>query len=172
MKILAILLVVIFVGGLALLFANNQSTQLTVGDKAPDFSLKDQDGKVRKLSDYTGERLIVYFFPKADTPGWTKEACGFRDIYGEYKRAKIKVLGISYDSPRALKKFKTKYALPFHFLSDYKKEVAPKYGAASIAWPKRMTFIIDKDGRIEKIYNKVNVNTHAEKILDDLLGKK
>ena len=69
MKILAILLVVIFVGGLALLFASNQSAQLTVGDKAPDFSLKDQDDKVRKLSDYTGERLIVYFFPKADTPG-------------------------------------------------------------------------------------------------------
>ena len=172
MKILAILLVVIFVGGLALLYANNQSIQLTVGNKAPDFSLKDQDGKVRKLSDYIGERLIVYFFPKADTPGWTKEACGFRDIYGEYKKAKIKVLGISYDSPRALKKFKTKYALPFHFLSDNNKEVATKYGAASIAWPKRMTFIIDKDGRIEKIYNKVNVNTHAEKILDDLLGKK
>ena len=73
---------------------------------------------------------------------------------------------------RFSKKFKTKYALPFHFLSDYNKEVAPKYGSASISWPKRMTFIIDKDGRIEKIYNKVNVNTHAEKILDDLLNKK
>ena len=69
MKILAILLVVFFVGGLALVFANNQSVQLNVGDIDPDFSLKDQDGKVRKLSDYTGERLIVYFFPKADTPG-------------------------------------------------------------------------------------------------------
>ena len=69
MKILAILLVVVFFGGLALVFANNQSVQLNVGDIAPDFSLKDQDGKVRKLSDYTGERLIVYFFPKADTPG-------------------------------------------------------------------------------------------------------
>jgi peroxiredoxin Q/BCP len=69
MKILAILLVVFFFGGLALIFANNQSVQLNVGDIAPDFSLKDQDGKVRKLSDYTGERLIVYFFPKADTPG-------------------------------------------------------------------------------------------------------
>ena len=82
------------------------------------------------------------------------------------------MFGISYDSPRTLKKFKTKYRLPFHFLSDYKKEVAQQYGAASLAWPKRMTFIIDKDGRIEKIYNKVNVNTHAEKILYELLGKK
>ena len=172
MKILAILLVVIFVGGLALLFANNQSIQLTVGDKAPDFSLKDQDGKVRKLSDYTGERLIVYFFPKADTPGWTKEACGFRDIYGEYKRAKIKVLGISYDSPRALKKFKKKWKLPFNLLSDSKKEVAVKYGANSSLWTKRITFVIDEKGKIEKIYRKMNVNTHAEKILSEITQKK
>ena len=82
------------------------------------------------------------------------------------------MFGISYDSPRALKKFKTKYRLPFHFLSDSKKEVAPKYGSAGLAWPKRMTFIVDEYGKIEKIYSSVNVNTHAEKILDDLLGKK
>ena len=172
MKILTIILVVFTIGAIASVFAKNQSVLLAVGDKAPNFSLKDQNGKVRKLSDYSGQRLVVYFFPKADTPGWTKEACGFRDIYGEYKRAKIVVLGISYDSPRALKAFKRKYALPFDFLSDQKKEVAPKYGDASLAWPKRMTFIIDKNGKIEKIYSKMNVNTHAEKILDDLLGKK
>ena len=81
------------------------------------------------------------------------------------------VLGISYDSPRGLKKFKIKHRLPFNFLSDSKKEVAPKYGSAGLAWPKRMTFIINKDSKIEKIYSSVNVNTHAEKILDDLLGK-
>jgi len=81
------------------------------------------------------------------------------------------VLGISYDSPKGLKKFKKKHSLPFNFLSDSKKEVAPKYGSAGLAWPKRMTFIIDRYGKIEKIYSAVNVNTHAEKILDDLLGK-
>ena len=81
------------------------------------------------------------------------------------------VLGISYDSPKGLKKFKTKHKLPFNFLSDSKKEVAPKYGSAGLAWPKRMTFIVDEYGKNEKIYSSVNVNTHAEKILDDLLGK-
>ena len=181
MKIIAAIFLFFLVGGIAFLFAWNQqdsisasspSAQLSIGDLAPKFALKDQDGKIRKLSEYSGQRVVIYFFPKADTPGWTKEACGFRDIYGKYKREKIIVFGINYDSPKALKKFKTKYRLPFDFLSDYKKEVALKYGAAGLAWPKRMTFIIDKDGRIEKIYNKVNVNTHAEKILDDLLGKK
>jgi len=169
--------VVFLIGGLAFLFAwnqpapNNPSVKLVEGDIAPDFELKDQDGKIRKLSEYRGQRVVVYFFPKADTPGWTKEACGFRDIYSEYKKAKIIVFGISYDSPRGLKKFKTKYNLPFNFLSDSKKEVAPKYGSASLAWPKRMTFIIDKNGKIEKIYSKINVNTHAQRILDDLLDK-
>ncbi len=150
----------------------NQSVELKIGDKAPEFSLYDQDNKLHNLSDYKGERLIIYYFPKADTPGWTKEACGFRDIYSEYKKAKIKVFGISYDSSKSLKKFKNKYALPFDFLSDSKKEVAKNYGAAGTGWPKRITFIIDKNGRIEKIYNKINVNTHAEKILDDLFPKK
>ena len=82
------------------------------------------------------------------------------------------IFGISYDSQKSLKKFKTKYALPFDFLSDSKKEVAVKYGAAGTGWPRRITFIIDKNSKIEKIYNKMNVNTHAEQILDDLFPKK
>ena len=177
MKLFSLIFLVFLVGSVVFLFGLNQqgtsdlSVKLNTGDIAPHFELKDQDGKIHKLSDYKGQRLVVYFFPKADTPGWTKEACGFRDIYSEYEKAYIIVFGISYDSPRGLKKFKTKYALPFNFLSDAKKEVAPKYGSASLAWPKRMTFIIDKNGKIEKIYNKVNVNTHAEKILDDLILK-
>jgi len=81
-------------------------------------------------------------------------------------------LGISYDSSKTLKKFKNKYALPFDFLSDSKKEVAVQYGAAGTGWPRRITFIIDKNSRIEKIYKKMNVNTHAEQILDDLFPKK
>ena len=177
MRLFSLIFIILLVGGIAFLFAWNQqegsdlSVKLEVGDEAPYFELKDQDKKIRKLTDYRGERLVVYFFPKADTPGWTKEACGFRDIYSEYERAKIMVLGISYDSPKGLKKFKTKHKLPFNFLSDSKKEVAPKYGSAGLAWPKRMTFIVDEYGKIEKIYSSVNVNTHAEKILDDLLGK-
>ncbi len=171
MKIVIIVAIITLLIATAFLNAN-QSVELKIGDKAPEFSLYDQDNKLHNLSDYKGERLIIYYFPKADTPGWTKEACGFRDIYSEYKKAKIKVFGISYDSSKSLKKFKNKYALPFDFLSDSKKEVAKNYGAAGTGWPKRITFIIDKNGRIEKIYNKINVNTHAEKILDDLFPKK
>ena len=172
MKIILLLTALCFLIATAFLSANNQTVELKVGDKAPSFSLYDQDNKLHKLSDYKGQRLIIYYFPKADTPGWTKEACGFRDIYSEYKRAGIKVFGISYDSSKSLKKFKNKYALPFDFLSDSKKEVAVKYGAAGTGWPRRVTFIIDKNSKIEKIYNKINVNTHAEKILDDLFPKK
>ena len=171
MKIVIIVAIITLLIATAFLNAN-QSVELKIGDKAPEFSLYDQDNKLHNLSDYKGERLIIYYFPKADTPGWTKEDCGFRDIYSEYKKAKIKVFGISYDSSKSLKKFKNKYALPFDFLSDSKKEVAKNYGAAGTGWPKRITFIIDKNGRIEKIYNKINVNTHAEKILDDLFPKK
>ena len=172
MRIILLLIALCLLIATALLSANNQTVELKVGDLAPTFSLYDQDNKLHKLSDYKGQRLIIYYFPKADTPGWTKEACGFRDIYSEYKRAGIKVFGISYDSSKTLKKFKNKYALPFDFLSDSKKEVAVKYGAAGTGWPRRITFIIDKNSKIEKIYNKMNVNTHAEQILDDLFPKK
>ena len=172
MKIALLLVFIGFMITTVILNANNQMIELKVGDNAPEFSLYDQDNKLHKLSDYKGKKLVVYYFPKADTPGWTKEACGFRDIYSEYKRAGIKVFGISYDSQKSLKKFKTKYALPFDFLSDSKKEVAVKYGAAGTGWPRRITFIIDKNSKIEKIYNKMNVNTHAEQILDDLFPKK
>jgi len=172
MRIILLLIALCLLIATALLSANNQTVELKVGDLAPTFSLYDQDNKLHKLSDYKGQRLIIYYFPKADTPGWTKEACGFRDIYSEYKRAGIKVFGISYDSSKTLKKFKNKYALPFDFLSDSKKEVAVQYGAAGTGWPRRITFIIDKNSRIEKIYKKMNVNTHAEQILDDLFPKK
>ena len=172
MKLLLLISILSIIISTTLLIGSHRLETIKVGDKAPDFVLKDQDGKVHKLSDYRGQRVIVYYFPKADTPGWTKEACGFRDVYGEYKKAKIIVFGISYDSPKALKAFKDKYVLPFNFLSDKTKEVSKAYGAAGRVWPKRMTFIIDPMGKIEKIYEKVNVNTHAEKILDDLLAKK
>ena len=172
MRIILLLIALCLLIATAFLSANNQTVELKVGDLAPTFSLYDQDNKLHKLSDYKGQRLIIYYFPKADTPGWTKEACGFRDIYSEYKRAGIKVFGISYDSSKTLKKFKNKYALPFDFLSDSKKEVAVQYGAAGTGWPRRITFIIDKNSRIEKIYKKMNVNTHAEQILDDLFPKK
>jgi len=146
--------------------------ELKIGDKAPLFSLKDQDNKIHNLSDYIGQRVVIYYFPKADTPGWTIQACGFRDVYDKYKKSNIVVFGISYDRPRSLKKFKKKWKLPFNLLSDSKKEVAVKYGADSALWTKRITFVIDQEGKIEKIYRKMNVNTHAEKILSEITKKK
>ncbi len=146
--------------------------ELKVGDLAPAFSLKDQDKISHKLSDYLGKKVVLYYFPKADTPGWTIQACGFRDIYDKYKKSNIIVFGVSYDSPRSLRKFKKKWNLPFNLLSDSKKEVAVKYGANSPLWTKRITFVISESGKIEKIYRKMNVNTHAEKILSEITQKK
>ena len=129
--------------------------ELKVGDLAPLFTLKDQDKNSHKLSDYLGKKVVLYYFPKADTPGWTIQACGFRDIYDKYLKSDIIVFGISYDSPRSLRKFKKKWKLPFNLLSDSKKEVAVKYGANSPLWTKRITFIINENGKIQKIYRKM-----------------
>jgi len=154
-------------------FLSGKTTvELKVGDIAPLFSLKDQDKNTHKLSDYLGQKVVLYYFPKADTPGWTIQACGFRDIYDKYKKHDIVVFGLSYDSSRSLKKFKKKWKLPFNLLSDSKREVAVKYGANSPLWTKRITFVINESGKIENIYRKMNVNTHAEKILSEIIQKK
>ena len=149
-------------------FFFTDSIVLSKGDKAPSFTLNDQDGNTHNLSDYKGQWIVVYFFPMADTPGWIKEACGFRNIYSEFEKNNIIVIGISYDKPNALRDFKDKYNLPFDFLSDSTKSVALSYGANGIFTPKRVTFVINSDLKIDKIYNEINVNTHAEKILTDL----
>ena len=141
---------------------------LMEGDIAPSFELFDQDEMLLSSKNFLGKKLVVYFFPYADTPGWTKEACGFRNIFEEFEENNITVFGISYNNSEALKKFKTKYNLPFNFLSDKDKKVAKSFGANGMFTPKRMTFVIDEYGKIEKIYKKVNINTHAETILKDL----
>ena len=145
-----------------------EKISLMEGDFAPMFELFDQDEKFLSSKDFLGKKLVVYFFPYADTPGWAKEASGFRNIYEEYEKNNITVFGISYNNSEALNKFKTKYNLPFNFLSDKDKEVAKRFGANGMFTPKPMTFVIDERGKIQKIYNKVNINTHAETILKDL----
>ena len=167
MKLL-VLIPALFIIMVSLNFFSPDRIVLAIGDIAPSFTLSDQDGKAHNLSDYKGKKIVVYFFPMADTPGWIKEACGFRNIYSEFEKNNIIVLGISYDKTKTLRDFKDKYNLPFDFLSDSTKSVALSYGANGIFAPKRMTFIIDSDLKIEKIYNEINVNTHAEKILTDL----
>ena len=141
--------------------------ELKIGDAAPDFNLIDQNGKEHKLSDYFGEKIVVYFYPKDDTPGCTKEACSIRDNFTQFKENNIIVFGISYDSPRSHKKFAEKYNLPFILLSDSAKSVARLYNSKGLFMAKRNTFLIDKEGKILKIYKKVDVSTHTENILND-----
>ncbi|MGC8776205.1 MAG: thioredoxin-dependent thiol peroxidase [Minisyncoccia bacterium] len=149
---------------------------LKLNQKAPDFKLKDQDGKNHKLSDYRGKWVLIYFYPKDDTPGCTKEACAIRDNFPDFKKLNIVVLGISVDSVESHKKFVKKYNLPFILLSDDKKEVVKKYGV----WAKkkfmgkvyegtlRTSFLIDPFGKIFKIYKNVKPEFHAEEVLNDL----
>lgn len=140
-----------------------------VGGLAPDFELQDSDGKVRKLSDFKGSPVVLYFFPKAGTPGCTKQACSLRDKYSDFTENNIVVLGVSYDTVERMSKFKKEHRLPFYLLSDAKKKVAALYGANRLFFmnffPRRMTFIIDKNGRIADVLPDVSIDTHSETIL-------
>ncbi|MFH1851599.1 MAG: peroxiredoxin [Candidatus Neomarinimicrobiota bacterium] len=144
-----------------------KSAGLTVGMLAPDFRMADQDSTLCSLTDYRGHWVVVYFYPKDDTPGCTKEACGIRDDYTKFAQAGLTVLGISYDSPESHTTFKTKYALPFTLLSDSDKSVAAAYGAKGVLFADRKTFLIDPAGIVRKIYEKVDVTGHSTEILAD-----
>ena len=150
--------------------------KLKAGQLAPDFMLPDQDGKKHSLSDYGGKWVLVYFYPKDDTPGCTKEACAIRDDIPRFDKLKTKILGISVDSVKSHKKFAEKYNLPFTLLADDKKEVVNKYGV----WQKkkfmgkeymgtlRTSFLVDPAGKIAKIYESVKPDVHAKEVLRDL----
>ena len=135
--------------------------ELKVGDKAPSFKLKNQDGKTISLSDFKGKPIVLYFYPKDDTSGCTKEACNFRDEFPKFGKMKAEIIGVSADSVESHKKFATKYKLPFNFLSDEKKEMIEKYGVwqeKSMYGRKymgivRTTFIIDASGKISKYFS-------------------
>ena len=146
-----------------------RALKLTIGQKAPNFTLPDENNRSRSLSDYAGKKIVLYFYPKDYTPGCTKEACALRDAYKDYQERNIIILGVSYDSPQSHKKFKAKHKLPFTLLSDTSKSAAKKYGAYSGMFayfaPARKTFLIDENGIIIKIFNNVDVATHAQEIL-------
>lgn len=149
---------------------------LSVGDKAIDFELLDQDGKLRSLKEFKGQKVLLYFYPKDDTPGCTAEACGFRDLRYELAEKGVVVIGISKDSVKSHKKFAEKYDLPFILLSDESTEVIKSYKA----WGKkkfmgrefegilRISYLIDEKGKIEKVYGKVDTKAHAQEVLADL----
>jgi thioredoxin-dependent peroxiredoxin len=147
---------------------------LKEGDKAPDFKTTDQDGNTVKLSDHKGERVVLYFYPKDDTPGCTKEACSFRDADTTYRKKGIKVFGVSTDSEKSHQRFISKFQLPFDLLADTDKSIVKKYGVwgeKSMYGKKymgtmRKTFLIDEKGKIAKIFDKVNVAEHADEVLE------
>ena len=141
-------------------------SSLKIGENAPNFILNDQDGKQHQLSDYKGKKLVIYFFPKAFTPGWTKQACGLRDIYSDFALNNISVLGVSYDSESKLSEFKEQYNLEFDLLSDSKKTMGELYDVNSFYFfPQRKTFLIDENGVLVHIIDSVNINSHANDIL-------
>lgn len=150
--------------------------ELKFNQKAPDFSLPDQTGKIHKLSDYKGKWVLLYFYPKDDTPGCTKEACAMRDNLPKFGKSKAKVFGISVDSVASHKKFAEKYKLNFTLLADEDKKVVEKYGVwqeKSMYGRKyfgtvRDSFLINPDGKIAKIYRKVKPELHAQEVLTDL----
>ena len=146
---------------------------LKIGDKAPDFSGFDQDGKFRQLEDYKGKKLVVFFYPKASTPGCTAEACDLRDNFERFKANNYELLGVSADSQKAQLKFSDKYKFPFPLLADEEKEVIQAFGV----WgPKnfmgrtydgihRTTFVINEEGVIEDVVSDVKTKAHASQIL-------
>ncbi|MEO6820397.1 MAG: thioredoxin-dependent thiol peroxidase [Ginsengibacter sp.] len=151
-------------------------TTLIAGDKAPDFTGKDQDGKKISLKDFKGKKAVLYFYPKDDTPGCTTQACNLRDNYADLKKAGIEVIGISPDNAESHQKFEKKYDLPFILLEDPEMDIINKYGA----WGEknnygkkymgliRTTFLIDEKGIILKVFKKPKTKIHSEEILKAL----
>jgi peroxiredoxin Q/BCP len=154
------------------------SMKLEIGQKAPDFTLPDQNNKEHKLSNFLGNWVLLYFYPRDNTPGCTKEACGIRDVYKDYKENDVTVLGISTDSVASHKKFEEKHVLPFTLLSDENKKVVALYGAygekkmmgKTFMGTKRISFLIDKEGKIAKIYLKVKPADHAQEVISDIIS--
>ena len=154
-------------------------THLNIGDKAPNFTAKDQNGNTIQLSDYKGKKLVLFFYPKASTPGCTVEAKNLRDAYQDFLAKGYEILGVSADSPKRQQNFKTKNELPYPLLADEDKSVIEAYGV----WgPKkfmgreydgihRTTFVIDENGKIELIIPKVKTKEHAQQILAELEKK-
>jgi peroxiredoxin Q/BCP len=141
---------------------------LQPGAIAPEFTLADHAGKMRTLSEFKGSYVVLYFYPKDDTPGCTKEACMIRDSYDEFEHNGIVVLGVSKDSPQSHVKFREKYELPFILLSDIDKSVIDAYGADGVLFNKRITYVIDPNGVIAKIYPNVDPAGHAIELLNDI----
>ncbi len=146
---------------------------LQIGDNAPDFKVKDQDGNPVSLADYKGKKVVLYFYPKDNTPGCTAEACNLRDNYAQFQSAGYEILGVSTDSEKSHQKFIEKQQLPFKLLADTEKEIHEKYGTwveksmygRKYMGTNRVTFVIDENGKIADIIEKVNTKDHTAQLL-------
>ena len=172
MKILAVLVVMIVFASLWVARAARAGELPVVGNPAPGFSLPDQQGKTHTLEDYRGKWLVLYFYPKDDTPGCTKEACAFRDDLNQITELGATVVGVSVDDTESHAEFAKKYHLPFPLLADKTTETAARYGAllnlGFFKVARRYTFLIDPQGNIGKIYLTVETSRHSKEIIEDL----
>jgi peroxiredoxin Q/BCP len=156
--------------------SKEERTMVEEGKQAPDFELTSDSGESVRLSDLRGKQVVLYFYPKDDTPGCTAQACGIRDVYGEFEREGAIVLGVSPDNERSHVKFKEKFDLPFTLLADEGHRVADEYGVwaekkylGKTYWGvARSTFVIDEDGNVKRVMHKVKPDTHADEVLETL----
>jgi peroxiredoxin Q/BCP len=154
--------------------AKKVELSLKEGDKAPEFNVLDNTGARVSLKDFKGKPIVLYFYPKDDTPGCTREACAFRDVYSDFKKAGAVVLGVSTDPVKSHQKFVDKFSLPFQLLSDDEKKIVNAYGVwgeksfmgRKYMGTHRVTFLVDGNGRIAKIWPEVKPEQHAAEVLD------
>ena len=153
-------------------YSVNAAEQVAVGDPAPEFELSDQDGQLHSLEDYRNQWVVLYFYPKDDTPGCTTEACEFRDNIFTFKKINAQILGVSLDDAESHAKFAEKHGLPFPLLADVEGKASDAYGVKTkmfgMTVAKRQTFVIGPNGTIAKHYAKVNPAEHSEQVLADL----
>lgn len=148
---------------------STKTTELAVGSEAPDFAARSHDGKEVKLSAFRGKPVVVYFYPKDETPGCTKQACGFRDAWTEMEKKGVVLIGVSGDSDESHRKFAENHKLPFSLVSDPDGKIAAQFGVPfRMGFASRQTIVIAPDGKVKKIYRDVDVTTHAKDVLADV----
>ncbi len=166
MKMYIIFFVTIIISAILFLaFSSSSNSTINIGSKAPNFKLYNQKNELVSLNDYKGKNLVIYFFPKAFTPGWVKQACGFRDEYEDFSKYNINIIGISYDTQEKQKEFSKRYNLTFPLLADIDAKVSKTYGVDTYFFPKRVTFLINKDGVVFDIIKNVSLEDYGKKII-------
>ncbi len=169
MTLMVVVTMAAVVSAMPVTAGDEEADMLAPGDRMVDFELEAHDGTVVRSSDLQGTPYLLYFYPKADTPGCTREACELRDAWSELSDLGLQVFGVSYDAPKDNAKFAEKYALPFRLLSDSDRELAKRVGAARalLPVPKRISYLVGADGTVLEAYASVNPKTHDDEVLAD-----